>query len=53
MTTSRAEQDIARAYNLNANCYIAKPMDLDQFINMIQSIEDFWLTTVQLPEKEI
>jgi CheY-like chemotaxis protein len=49
MTTSKAEQDIYRAYNLNANCYITKPVDLDEFLNVVRSIEDFWLTIVTLP----
>jgi CheY-like chemotaxis protein len=49
LTTSEAEQDILRAYGLHANCYITKPVDLDQFMSVIQSIEDFWLTVVKLP----
>jgi chemotaxis family two-component system response regulator Rcp1 len=49
LTTSQAEDDIARAYGLNANCYITKPMDLDQFARVVKSIEDFWLTTAKLP----
>jgi two-component system, chemotaxis family, response regulator Rcp1 len=49
LTTSAAEQDIVRAYDLHANCYITKPVDLDQFIAIVQSIEDFWLTIVRLP----
>lgn len=49
MTTSKAEQDIHRAYNLNANCYITKPVDLEEFLNVVRSIEDFWLTIVTLP----
>jgi CheY-like chemotaxis protein len=49
MTTSKAEQDIYRAYNLNANCYVTKPVDLDDFLNVVRSIEDFWLTIVTLP----
>lgn len=49
MTTSKAEQDIHRAYNLNANCYVTKPVDLDEFLNVVRSIEDFWLTIVTLP----
>ena len=49
LTTSQAEEDILRAYNLNANCYISKPVDLDQFIKVVRSIEDFWLTIVKLP----
>jgi two-component system, chemotaxis family, response regulator Rcp1 len=49
LTTSQAEQDIIKSYNLYANCYITKPVDLDQFITVLQSIEDFWLTIVKLP----
>jgi CheY-like chemotaxis protein len=49
LTTSSAEQDILRSYELQANCYITKPVDLDQFITVIRSIEDFWLTIVKLP----
>jgi chemotaxis family two-component system response regulator Rcp1 len=51
MTTSTSQQDIARAYSLNANCYIAKPMELQDFIEVVQSIEDFWLTKASLPAK--
>ena len=51
LTTSQADEDICRAYKLNANCYVAKPVDLDQFINVVKSIEDFWLTVVRLPPK--
>jgi CheY-like chemotaxis protein len=50
MTTSRADQDIQKAYSLNANCYITKPMDLDEFLRIVKSIEDFWLRTVTLPK---
>ena len=49
LTTSQAEEDIASAYDLNANCYISKPVDLDEFFQVVQSIEDFWLKTVRLP----
>ena len=49
MTTSKAEQDVHRVYNLNANCYVSKPVDLDEFLNVVRSIEDFWLTIVTLP----
>lgn len=49
LTTSSAEQDILRTYNLHANCYITKPLDMDQFISVVKSIEDFWLTVVKLP----
>jgi len=49
LTTSRAEQDVLRSYELKANCYITKPVDLEQFITVVKSIEDFWLTIVTLP----
>jgi two-component system, chemotaxis family, response regulator Rcp1 len=51
LTTSKAEQDIFRTYNLHVNCYIIKPVDLDQFVNVVQTIEDFWFTVVKLPSK--
>jgi chemotaxis family two-component system response regulator Rcp1 len=49
LTTSRAEQDVLRSYELQANCYITKPVDLEQFMTVVKSIEDFWLTIVTLP----
>jgi CheY-like chemotaxis protein len=49
LTSSDAERDIVRAYSLHANCYITKPVDLDQFITVVKSIEDFWFTIVKLP----
>ena len=49
LTTSEAEQDILRSYDLHANCYLTKPVDLEQFIVVVRSIEDFWLTIVRLP----
>jgi CheY-like chemotaxis protein len=49
LTTSHAEQDILQSYDLHANCYVTKPVDLDQFIRVVRSIEDFWLTVVALP----
>jgi CheY-like chemotaxis protein len=49
LTTSKAEEDIARSYDLHANCYINKPVDLDQFMTVVKAIEDFWLTVVRLP----
>jgi two-component system, chemotaxis family, response regulator Rcp1 len=49
LTTSQAEQDIVRSYELHANCYITKPVDLDQFMTVVRSVESFWLTVVQLP----
>ena len=51
LTTSKAEEDILKAYDNYANCYITKPVDLDQFINVAKKIEDFWLTIVKLPSK--
>ena len=51
MTSSRAEEDVCRTYDLHANCYIAKPLDLQQFMKVVQSIEDFWLTVVRLPSE--
>ncbi len=51
LTTSQAEEDIVRSYDLHANCYVTKPVDLDQFINIVKSIEDFWLTIVKLPSE--
>ncbi|MDY6875836.1 MAG: response regulator [Chloroflexota bacterium] len=49
LTTSRAEEDIIKTYDLHANCYITKPVDLGEFIRVVRSIEDFWLTIVKLP----
>jgi len=51
LTTSRAEEDILKTYQLHANCFITKPIDLNQFIKVIKSIEDFWLGIVVLPQK--
>ena len=51
LTTSAAEQDILKSYNLHANCYITKPVDLDQFITVVKAIENFWFTIVKLPKK--
>ncbi len=53
LTTSRAEQDILRAYQLNANCYITKPVDFNQFLEVVRSIESFWLFVVTLPPEPI
>lgn len=52
MTNSRAEDDIHAAYSLNANCYIAKPADLDEYIEIIRAIERFWFFTARLPDRE-
>ena len=49
LTTSDAEDDVLRSYNLHANCYITKPVDLDQFLTIVRSIENFWLSVVKLP----
>lgn len=49
LTISKAEEDILKSYNLHANCYITKPVDLEQFINVVKSIEDFWFTIAKLP----
>jgi two-component system, chemotaxis family, response regulator Rcp1 len=49
LTVSSAEEDIFKAYNLHANCYITKPIDLSQFMKVVRSVEDFWLTIVKLP----
>jgi chemotaxis family two-component system response regulator Rcp1 len=49
LTVSKAEEDILKTYDLNANCYIIKPINLDQFIKVVKSIEEFWLTIVTLP----
>lgn len=49
LTTSESEEDILKAYDLHANCFITKPVDFHQFVQIIQSIEDFWFTIVQLP----
>jgi CheY-like chemotaxis protein len=49
LTVSDAEEDIIKTYNLHANCYIRKPLDLDRFIEVVKAIEEFWLTIVRLP----
>jgi CheY-like chemotaxis protein len=51
LTTSSADEDILRSYNLHANCYITKPIDLGQFLKVVKSIEDFWLCIVKLPSR--
>ena len=51
MTMSQSDEDILKVYNLHANCFVTKPIDLDQFIKVVKSIEDFWLTIVKLPPK--
>ena len=52
LTTSRAEQDVLHSYELQANCYITKPVDLEQFMTVVNSIQDFWLTIVRLPNTD-
>ncbi len=49
LTTSRSDDDIVKTYDLHANCYVNKPVDLEQFIEVVRSIEGFWLTFVKLP----
>ena len=49
LTTSKAEEDVLRSYELRANCYVTKPVDLEKFIVVVQSIDKFWLTVVTLP----
>ena len=49
LTTSSSEQDILRTYDLHANCYVTKPVDLEQFMQVVRGIEDFWLSIVKLP----
>ena len=51
LTTSQAEEDILRTYDLHVNCYITKPVDFNQFVKVLHSIEDFWLTVVRLPRE--
>jgi len=51
LTTSAAEQDVERAYNLHANCYITKPVDFNQFMNVIEQVDNFWINVVTLPRK--
>ena len=51
LTTSEAEVDVARSYQLQANCYLTKPVQLDAFEELVKSINEFWLTTVRLPQK--
>jgi len=51
LTTSAAEQDILKTYDLHANCYITKPVDLEQFIKIVRLIEDFWFTIARLPSE--
>lgn len=52
LTTSKSEEDVLRAYDLHANCYITKPVDFNRFMEVVKSIEDFWLTVVRLPDEK-
>lgn len=52
LTTSEAEKDIVKSYKLHANCYVTKPMGIDQFVEVIKAIEDFWFSIVKLPTEE-
>jgi len=52
LTTSKSEEDIIKSYDLHANCYITKPVDMERFITVVKSIEDFWFTVVKLPPDE-
>lgn len=51
LTTSKSEEDILKSYDLHANCYVTKPVDLDQFVKVVQSIEYFWISIVKLPSE--
>lgn len=51
LTISKDEEDVLKSYNLHANCFITKPIDLAQFLKVVRSIEDFWLTVVRLPDR--
>ena len=51
LTTSEVEEDIARSYQLQANCYLSKPVQLEKFEGLVKSINDFWLTNVRLPQQ--
>ena len=52
LTTSDAEQDVLKGYDLHANCYITKPVDFERFISVVKSIDDFWFSIVKLPPHE-
>jgi two-component system, chemotaxis family, response regulator Rcp1 len=52
LTISKSEEDILKTYNLHANCFLTKPIDLIKFMEVVKSIEDFWLTLVKLPKNE-
>jgi CheY-like chemotaxis protein len=52
LTTSDAEADVLESYDLGANCFLTKPVDLDQFLKVVQAVEEFWLGMVRLPERQ-
>ena len=52
LTTSNAEEDILKAYDQHANCYVVKPLDFENFVNVVQSIQQFWFSVVTLPPEE-
>jgi len=52
LTTSKADQDVLKSYNLHANAYVTKPIGLDQFVAVVRAIEDFWLAIVKLPPEK-
>jgi chemotaxis family two-component system response regulator Rcp1 len=52
LTSSKADEDILKAYNFHANCYITKPVDINGFVHIMHSLEEFWFTIVKLPPKE-
>lgn len=51
VSSSQAEEDIVKTYNLHANCYVTKPVNLDRFVQVVKSIEDFWVSIVRLPRR--
>jgi DNA-binding response OmpR family regulator len=53
LTVSKLEEDIIKTYDLHANCYITKPIDLNRFIEVVRAIEDFWLAIVKLPPRDL
>jgi two-component system, chemotaxis family, response regulator Rcp1 len=53
LTTSQTEEDILRAYQLHANCYVTKPVDFNQFLHIVSTIEEFWLSVVKLPKRAV
>jgi CheY-like chemotaxis protein len=52
LTTSKADEDVIRSYDLHANCYISKPIDFERLIQVVRAIESFWISVVKLPPKE-